>query len=412
MTFKNIFKTALTGLQTNKSRAVLTILGIVIGITAVMLIASLGQGAQGIILSQIQSLGSKTIAVAPGREPKSPMDVGQIFSDSIKEKDVMELKKKTNVPHLADIMPILFGGETAYYQNESYGLTIFGASELFAKIYDITPREGFLFTDGDVKNAADAVIIGSKVKKELFGNNEAIGQKIKIKNKNFKVIGIIAPKGQSSFFNFDDIAVIPYTTAQQYIFGIKYYHRLVIQADAEENVDQTVRDIKTTLRNSHRITDPANDDFFVETQVDIMKTMSMVTDVFTLFLIIVAAISLVVGGIGIMNVMLISILERTREIGLRKALGATEKDILNQFLLEAVTMTGGGGLIGVALGASLSYLISFILSRFLAIGWDFTFPFFATFIGLSVSILIGLVFGIYPAKKAAQKSPIEALRYE
>lgn len=412
MTLKNTFKTALTGLQTNKSRTILTVLGIVIGITAIILITSLGQGAQNLILSQIQGLGSKTIVVVPGREPKGPMDIGQIFSDSLKERDLIELQKKNNAPHLAEIMPILFGGETAIYQNETYHLTIFGASELLTKIYDIYPQEGIFFNDLDIKNKADIVIIGSKVKKELFGNNDAIGKKIKIKNRSFRVIGIFPQKGQGSFFNFDEIAVIPYTTAQQYLFGIKYYHRFVVQADAENTIDDTVRDIKITLRNLHGITDHSKDDFFVETQVDLVQRMGIITNIFTLFLVTVAAISLVVGGIGIMNVMLISILERTKEIGLRKALGATDKDILTQFLLEAILMTMAGGLIGVILGGGLSLFISIILTKFLALGWKFIFPVLPALLGLTVSAIIGLVFGIYPACEAAKKSPIEALRYE
>ena len=412
MTLKNTFTTALGSLKTNKSRAILTILGIVIGIAAIIMITSLGQGAQKLILDQIQGLGSRTIVVVPGREPKSPMDVAQVFSDSLKEKDLEELKKKSNVPNLADIMPIIFGGETAVYQNETYHLNLFGASELITEIYDVHPKEGEFFSDIDIKNKADVAIIGSRVKKELFGDDEALGKKIKIKNRSFRVIGILGAQGQSSFFNFDEIAIIPYTTAQQYIFGLKYYHRFVLRADSESNLNQTVSDIKATLRNLHGITDPSKDDFFVETQADLVKRISIITDVFTLFLIIVAAISLIVGGIGIMNVMLISVLERTHEIGLRKALGATEKDILNQFLLEAVIMTVAGGIIGTFFGTSLSLAVAFILSRVVALGWSFVFPYFAAFLGLTVSAFIGLIFGLYPARKAAIKSPIEALRYE
>ncbi len=172
--------------------------------------------------------------------------------------------------------------------------------------------------------------MASQIKDELFANDETIGQKIKIKGRNFKVIGILSSKGQSSFLNFDDAAIVPYTTAQQYIFGIKYFHRLVVETDSEANVARTVEDIKITLRNSHNITDPSKDDFFVETQAEALKMVSAITDIFTLFLAAIAAISLFVGGIGIMNIMLVSVTERTREIGLRKALGATGKNIMTQ----------------------------------------------------------------------------------
>ena len=239
-----------------------------------------------------------------------------------------------------------------------------------------------------------------------------MGQKIKIKGQNFKIIGILGKKGQSTFVNFDTAAIVPYTTVQQYILGIKYFNRIIVEADSEANVNLTAEDIKITLRNSHNITDPDKDDFFVETQADAMKTVGTITNVLTLFLISVAAISLIVGGVGIMNIMLVSVTERTREIGLRKALGATRKNILTQFLLESITLTTIGGVIGILLGASFSFLASLVLSRYLALNWSFTFPLSASIIGIAVSAAVGLIFGLYPARQAAKKSPIEALRYE
>lgn len=412
MTLKNNFKIAINGLKAHKMRSILTILGIVIGIAAIILIMSLGAGAQDLILSQIQGLGSKTIAVAPGREPKGPTDVAQIMSDSLKEKDLLELNKKTNVPTLKNIMPIVFGGETAAFENETYRMTIFGASELIMNIFDLSPEKGFFFTEEDIKNNASVAIIGAKIKEELFGSSEAIGEKIKIKGRNFTIIGVLPKKGQVSFFNFDEIAVIPYTTAQKYIFGIKYFHRFMIEAETESDIERTVIDIKETLRNSHNITDPEKDDFFVETQADLVSRISTITNILTLFLVAVAAISLVVGGIGIMNIMLVSVTERTNEIGLRKALGATRKNILSQFIFEAIILTVSGGIIGILLGVSFSLIASFILSRFVGLDWQFTFPIEGAIIGFVVSALVGLVFGLYPARKASIKNPIEALRYE
>jgi len=412
MHIKYTAKTAFRGLATNKTRSFLTLLGIVIGIAAVILVMSLGQGAQNLILSQVQSMGPKVIAIAPGRQPQGIADMLATFTDSLKEKDIEELKKKNNVPHLADIMPIVFGSQTAVFENNAYRPTILGVTGLFTKIYNIYPSEGRIFTDEEVKGYADVAIVGSKVKDQLFGNDDALGQKIKIKGKSFKIIGIFPKTGQVSFLNFDDIAVIPYTTAQQYIFGIKYFNRIVIEADSEENVNRTVDDIKITLRNDHNITDPSKDDFFVETQAEALKMVSTITDIFTLFLAAIAAISLFVGGIGIMNIMLVSVTERTREIGLRKALGATGKNIMTQFLLEAVMLTASGGVIGISLGIIFSFVTSLILGNYLGLNWQFIFPFQAVFLGLGVSTLIGLVFGIYPARKASLKSPIEALRYE
>ena len=400
MTLKYSFKTAVGGLKTHKSRSALTILGIVIGITAIILVMSLGQGAQNLILSQVQSMGSKTIAIVPGRHPKGLTDVFSTFTDSLKQKDLDLLIKKENVPHLAKVMPVVFGSDVATYGTEAYQTTIFGVTDLFAQIYDIYPDQGRLFTDDETKSYADVVIIGSKIKDELFGGDEALGQKIKIKGKGFRVIGILSKKGQSTFLNFDEVAIIPYTTAQQYVFGIKYFNRLVVEADSEANVEQTVQDITITLRNSHNITDPDKDDFFIETQAQAMEMVGTIMNVLTMFLAAVAAISLVVGGVGIMNIMLVSVTERTQEIGLRKAIGATEKNILIQFLLEAVILTALGGIIGILLGASLSFLVSIILSSTLALDWAFTFPVQGALLGLGVAAGIGLIFGLYPARQA------------
>lgn len=413
MTFKYSLKTALLGLKTNKSRSFLTLLGIVIGIASIILIVSLGRGAKNLILGQIQSIGSKTIAIAPGRQPKGPTDVLATFTDSLKQRDLDALNKKENVPHLAKIMPVVFGSETTAYGNDTYRATIFGVTDLFSKIYDMYPVEGGrIFDEEEIKGSADVIVIGSKIKEELFGYNDALGERIKIKEKNFRIIGVLPQKGQFSFINFDEVAVMPYTTAQQYIFGIKYFNRLVIEADSEDNVKETVQDIKTTLRDLHNIADPSKDDFFIETQADAMEIVGVVTNTLTLFLVAIAAISLLVGGIGVMNIMLVSVTERTREIGLRKSLGATNKNILLQFLLESVILTGIGGLTGIIIGALMSLMASFILGKITSADWNFVFPFSAAFLGIVVSGLVGLIFGIYPARKASLKSPIEALRYE
>ena len=412
MKLSDSFFTALDGLKTNRGRSALTILGIIIGIAAVITMMSVGQGVQNLILSQIQSIGSKVIAIVPGRQPKGPTDVISTFTDSLRQTDLEALKKKSNVPHLETLMPVVFGSETAAFGSETYRLTIFGVTENFSKIHDLYPTEGRLFSDEETKGYADVVIIGNKVKDELFGSDEALDRRIKIKGRNFRVIGILPKKGQSSFLNFDEVAIIPYTTAQQYIFGIKYFHRLVAETDSEANVDQTVEDIKITLRNSHNITDPSKDDFFIETQTSAMEIVSTITNILTLFLAAVAGISLLVGGIGIMNIMLVSVTERTREIGLRKAVGAGKNDILIQFLLEAVLLTLTGGILGIAFGVLLSLGASLIFGYFLKASWGFLLPLNAIALGVGVSVMIGLIFGIYPARKAAWLSPIEALRYE
>lgn len=412
MTIKSSIKTAFRGLAAHKSRSALTVLGIVVGIAAIMLVMSLGKGAEALILEQIQSIGAKTIAVIPGRQPKGPTDIISTFTDSLKERDADLLLRKENVPHLDKLMPVLFGSETVSFGGETYRPNIFGVTPFFAEIYDVRPAEGRVFTDEEVRAYADLVVIGARVKEELFGVENALGQRVKIKGRNFRVIGILGKEGQASFLNFDEAAVVPYTTAQRYVFNIKYFHRLVIEADTEENVPRTVRDVEATLRVAHGITDPEKDDFFVETQAEAIETVSTITGVLTLFLTAVAAISLVVGGIGIMNIMLVAVTERTREIGLRKAIGATKRDILRQFLFEAVMLTAAGGAIGIAAGSLFALLAAFAASRFLEVGWLYSFPLTGALLGLGVAALVGLVFGIYPARQAALKDPIEALRYE
>lgn len=410
MNLKYSVQTAVTGLTTHKSRSALTITGIVIGITSIILVMSLGQGAQNLILSQVKGLGATTIITLPGRISFGPSTATQTMNDSLKERDLNLVKTKANVPNAKYVMPMVVGAGKAVYGSNVYQVAVFGSGELVPEIFNISPNRGFFFSEEDVRSQSAVVVIGYKVKQRLFDGDDAIDKKIRIKNTTFKVIGVLPEKGSSS--SFDDSVFMPYTTAQQYITGTKFYSRIVVEADSEENLRATVDDIKLTLRNSHNITDPDKDDFSVTTSADIASTLSTITSALTAFLAAVAAISLVVGGIGIMNIMLVSVTERTREIGLRKALGATNKDILTQFLLEAVMLTATGGLIGIILGGLLSYVISIFLTTYLKIDWVFVFPYFAALLGIVTASLVGLVFGIYPANQAAKKSPMEALRYE
>jgi putative ABC transport system permease protein len=408
-------KTAAVGLLAHKSRTALTILGIVIGISAIMLIASVGGAAENLILGQIESLGTNIVAVVPGKEPTGPTDPAvteSLFSDSLKQRDLDALNDKSNVPHAADIMPVVFGVESVSYEGETFRPLILGSSGLVADFFDLETEEGLFFAEEDIQSRAGVAVIGSEVKKELFGESSPIGEKIRVNDRNLRVVGTLPPKGQVLFFNFDETIIIPYTTAQQYVFGIKHFNRIIIQAESEQYVEKTAIDAELTLRELHNITDPDDDDFFVETQEGLSDTLGAVTSAITLFLGAVAAIALVVGGIGIMNIMLVSITERTREIGLRKAIGATNRNILMQFLSEAVLLTTIGGAIGILIGTLLSVATSIILTFVMKTPWPFSFPLSAAILGLTVSVLVGLIFGIYPARKASLKNPIEALSYE
>jgi len=412
MTLRHLFKTSLTGLSTNRSRSFLTILGIVIGITAIMLVVSLGAGAQNLILGEVQGLGTNTIAVIPGRAPTGPSDVSALYSDSLKPADVVALENKANVPDLISIMPTVFGASNASYQSNDYQVTIFGATDLIANIFNLVPSEGQFFDSSDVASLSSNVVIGADVATHLFDTQDPLNQSINIKGRNFHIVAVLPKSGGGSLFNFDADVIMPYTTAQTYVTGQKYFNRIIMQASSDKIVPVMANDIRLTLEESHNITDPTKDDFTVQTQQSLASTLGTITSALTWFLVSVASIALFVGGVGIMNIMLVSVTERTREIGLRKALGAKDRDILSQFLLEAVLLTIIGGVVGVILGSSLAFIIAFILSHALGLNWQFVFPWTGAVLGISVSAIIGLVFGGYPASQASKKSPIEALRYE
>lgn len=414
MKLGHTFRIAFTALKINKMRSILTIFGIVIGITAIMVVMSVGNSTEDMILDQIGGMGSEMIIIRPGKEPKGPSDIaGALLSDSLTIRDFEALKNKSNVPYLADIAPSVIVPGSVSYGGETYTPTVFGwSADLMVRMFDLYPEAGTFFDSNDISQKSNVAIIGKTVKKELFGDSDAVGKNIKIKNKNFKVIGVFGSRGQTSVFNVDEMVLLPYTTAQEYLLGVDYYHEIIVMAKDTASVQATVLDIETTLRESHNITDPSKDDFHVHTQEGLMTQVKTIVGSLTLFLSLVMAISLLVGGVGIMNIMLVSVTERTREIGLRKAIGATKIDIMLQFITEAVMLTGLGGMIGIFLGTGLSFLASIILSKSMQTNIDFSFPLNATIAGIAMSIFVGLVFGLYPARKAANKDPIEALRYE
>ena len=408
----DLFLTAQSSLSANRSRSLLAILGIVIGITSVMLIVAISSGAQGLILDQIRGLGSSVLFIEPGREPSGPSSFTELFTDSLGVEDVQSLTRRGNIPGIKDVSPIAIGSFSVSWRNEATRASTIGATDLVADILEVVPEQGIFFSDEEVKRRAQVAVVGSEVTKKLFGGSDAVGQIIRIKNVNFRVVGTLPEKGSLGFFNIDSSVLVPYTTMQQYLTGTDYFQNILVRVESEDIIPRVKVDIAALLRANHNISDPEKDDFHIMTPQDAAARVSAITGILQVLLSAVAAISLIVGGIGIMNIMIVSVTERTHEIGLRKALGAQDSDILKQFLLEAVLLTTIGGVVGIILSTILGLVASVALSRVLGVVWTFTFPVGAMVVGLTVAAGAGLLFGIYPAQRAAKLEPVEALRYE
>ena len=411
MPFKHVLLTALQALESHKSRSALTILGVVIGVAAIILVMSLGKGTEALILNEVSGLGPETVILRPG---SSLTDITQtLYTHSLTTSDLEALKKKQNVPNLVEIAPLVIAYEPVEYQGELYRPSIMGApAEFVVNLMSLKLKEGYLYTDDDINQEARVAVIGSQISEDMFGGLKAEGKQIQIKGKKFKVIGVLESKGTVGPFNIDTLVMIPQTSVQTYLTGTNYFAEVIIRADSPNNVEKLAYDVEVTMRDAHDLSHNEENDFNITTQEETIKMIQTIVNVFTSFLVTVVAISLVVGGVGIMNIMLVSVSERTKEIGLRKALGATRRDILNQFLSEAIILTSVGGIVGVIIGALLSFIVAQVLSHTAAPGWEFVFPVGGSMLGVGVSAAVGLMFGIYPANQAAKKSPIEALRYE
>ena len=411
MNLKYTIISSFDSIYAHKMRSFLTILGILIGVASIIAVMSIGQGATNLIVSEIDKMGASTVIVIPTPGGSDMMDV--FYAELLTERDFEALKRTANVPNLESIMPIAIVPGSVRSLNELYrGAMVIGASsEFFGETFNIRPGGGADFTESDIQARSRVAVIGIKVKEEIFGQSDALGESIIIGDVRFRVVGVYPAIGQRGIFNIDELVIIPYSTAQVYILGSNEFDRFVIRADSPSNVDRVAFDVSATLRETRKVNE-GDEDFMVMTQQGLRGQIGNVMGILTGFISFIVSIALLVGGIGIMNIMLVSVTERTKEIGLRKALGATRSAILKQFLWEAVILTVWGGILGIIFGAFISLVASFVLSEFFDLSWSFVFPVSAAVLGVGASALVGLVFGIYPAKKAADLSPVEALQYE
>ena len=407
---------AVSGLSANRLRSALTMLGILIGVSAVILLVAVGNGTSVQIQQQIESLGSNIIYVSPASQRVGGVSQGFGSGQTLTQADVDALNDKSQAPDIVTAIPVTQAQGIMVYQNQNWFAPTSGTTADFPQVRNYEIAAGAMFTDGDVRNSAKVVVIGQTVVDNLFGGdpNAAVNQTIKISRQSFRVVGVFAPKGAGGLGNQDNIAVIPISSAWAYLSGGrgKNIQQIIIEATSSDAVKTAQDETTQILLNRHNIGDPSQADFTTQSQQDILNTFGQITGILTLVLGAIAAISLVVGGIGIMNIMLVTVTERTREIGIRKAIGARRSDILLQFLIESMFLSGFGGILGIVVGAGLSRYLASIASR---ISSQFPPPVVSipsVLLAFGVSVGIGLFFGIYPANRAAALNPIEALRYE
>lgn len=407
MTTKDILHETYSALSSNKIRSGLTMLGIIIGISSVIAMTAIGNGAQSSVEQSIQSIGANLITVSPGAQRGVGQQVstgrGSAKSLTIDDADAI----RDEVSGVKAVSPEVSGRYQITAKGTNTNTSVVGVTESYTEVRNMEIEEGSFISGSQVNSAAKVAVIGPTVKDDLFGEGaDPVGQIIRINQMQFKVIGTTVSKGGTGFNNPDDMISIPITTAQRYFSGDQYVTSISVAAEDADVTTQVQADITTLLLDRHNISDETQADFSTLNQADIIATASSVTGTFTTLLAAVAGISLIVGGIGIMNMMLTTVTERTREIGLRKAIGAKRKDISRQFLIEAVALTFIGGLFGIILG----WLVAFAVTKLGIIQTKVSIS--SILLAFGVSAAIGIVFGYYPATRAAKLNPIEALRYE
>jgi putative ABC transport system permease protein len=407
MKTKDLIHETLMALKSNKARTGLTMLGIVIGIASVITMTAIGNGAKKSVTDSIESIGANLVTVSPGaiRTFGGPQGSrGGAKTLTINDAEAIA----SEIDHILTVAKVVNSQQQIVAYGNNTNTSIVGTEQSYSSIRNIEISEGNFISDQNVEKTAKVAVLGATARDDLFGEDETniVGEKIRISGTEYKIIGVTASSGGSGIMSNDDTVYIPYTTAQRYLTGNKYLSSIYISTENSDYSSQVQSEVETLLLKRHKISDPNNADFSTSNQADMIETVSEVIGTFTAFLAAVAAISLIVGGIGIMNMMLTTVTERTKEIGLRKSIGAKKRDINNQFLVEATTLTLIGGVIGVILG----WLVSFVLNYFKVVDTQVSIG--SILLSFGVSALIGIVFGYYPARRAAKLNPIDALRYE
>ncbi len=409
MNLSNLFKIALKAIGNNKLRSFLTMLGIIIGVASVIAMLAIGQGSKKSIQEQIAEMGSNMIMIHPGNNDRGAGGVRMSMSDmqTLKNADYTSIVENC-MRYISYVSPVCSSSGQLINGNNNYPSSMTGISLDYMEIRKLSVSEGEMFTAEHIKSSAKVCVIGKTIVDELFTNGEnPIGKVIRLNKIPFTVIGVLTAKGYNSMGqDQDDVVLAPYTTVQKRVCNITYLNGIYCSAKSESLTSKAIEDITAQLRQNHKLKDSDDDDFSIRSQEELSSMMTSTTDMMTILLACIAGISLVVGGIGIMNIMYVSVTERTKEIGLRMSVGARGIDILSQFLIEAVLISVTGGIIGVIIGVGASYGLKIIL------GWPIYIQVYSVVLSFLVCTLTGIFFGWYPAKRAAELDPIEAIRYE
>ncbi len=410
MTILEALRLAMGGVVANRLRSGLTMLGILIGVAAVILLVGVGNGASAAVQQQIEALGSNLLIIFPANAKSGGIQQGFGTASTLTMDDVRALADRQAAPDVAAAIPSGSGRLQVTFGNQNWNTNLTGTTQDFPSVRNYQVASGQFFTSADVSAASKVAVIGQTVVDNLFNGTDPIGQVIKLNRQSFRVIGVFASKGGSGFNNQDDVVVTPITTAWNYLLGGRgrNVQQIYVAARSAQSTQAASDEVTQILLDRHHISDPAQADFQILSQQDILSSASQTTGILTLMLGAIAGISLVVGGIGIMNIMLVTVTERTREIGIRKAIGARRRDILTQFLIESMFLAGVGGalgiLVGILAGRGLPAVVSALPAPLISLP--------SVLMAFGISVGIGLFFGIYPANRAARLHPIDALRYE